>query len=117
MNVTMRTKMLVPHIVRRKVKIGMTKNLSPTSFIIEGKKVTKPQEMADIMMTTFADKTEKLINDLPPPTVDPCAALNSALNSWGKRKEERELFKFSQITNMDTLKVLSDLGKHNERGK
>ena len=93
-----------------KSQVGMTKNTSPTNFILNGNKISNPQEMADIMMKTFENKTEKLINDLPPPTIDPCAALNVALSSWGKKKEERKLFDFVEISNMDTLKVLNELG-------
>ena len=95
-----------------KSQVGMSKNTSPTNFILNGNKILNPQEMADIMMKTFENKTEKLINDLPPPTIDPCAALKVALSGWGKLKEDRKLFDFVEISNMDTLKVLNELGNN-----
>ena len=83
--------------------------MSPTDFIVEGKKITNPQQMADIQMKTFAEKTDKLLEELLPPSIDPCSLLADSLNNWGPRKEARELFEFHTVTNMDTLKILKEL--------
>ena len=66
--------------------------------------------MADIQMKTFADKTKKLLSELPPSSEDPCAKLKDSLNKWGVRKDKRELFKLKKVDNMDTLKILNELG-------
>ena len=59
--------------------------------------------MADLQMKVFSEKTDKLIRELPPPTMDPCSVLCDSLNNWGDKKDDRELFKFKTITNIDTL--------------
>ena len=66
--------------------------------------------MANLQMKTFCDKTQKLLNELPLPTIDPCQPLEDALTKWGDKRHERDLFKFATITNIDTLKILKDLG-------
>ena len=93
-----------------KNQAGITKNTSPTSFLIGGNKVTDPQTMANIQSDTFHDKTTKLLEDLPPSTVDPCAELKKSLDKWGVSRDNREKFEFKPINNMDTLKILNDLG-------
>ena len=95
-----------------KTQVGWTKNTSPTNFIIDGRKITDPQSMADIQMKTFAEKTEKLLEELPPPTIDPCSLLVKSLDSWGPKKDARELFDFHTITNLDTLKILKYLSNN-----
>ena len=59
--------------------------------------------MANVQAKTFADKTSKLLNNLPPSVIDPCASLQSSLDKWGARKEARDTFELETITNMDTL--------------
>ena len=93
-----------------KNQVGWSKNTSPTSFLIGGNKVTDPQVMVNIQSKTFADKTSKLLDELPPPAIDPCSSLQQSLDSWGMKKLTRDKFEFNTITNIDTLKVLNDLG-------
>ena len=93
-----------------KNQIGWSKNTSPTSFLIEGKKITNPQDMANLQAKTFADKTAKLLQELPPPLIDPCDSLQNSLNKWGAKKDSRDLFELKTITSMDTLKILKELG-------
>ena len=93
-----------------KNQVGWKKNTSPTSFINEGVKITDPQIMADLQMSVFTEKTEKLIRELPPPVIDPCSTLRDSLDNWGSKKDDRESFKFKTITNVETLRVIKDLG-------
>ena len=81
-----------------KNQVGWSKNSSPTCFMQEGKKITDPQQMADVQMSTFAEKTKKLLSDIPPSSLDPCAKLSSSLDKWGTKKDERELFKLKLLT-------------------
>ena len=55
-------------------------------------------------------KTETLLNQLPPPSVDPLASLQEELDKWGPRKDQREEFNFKPVTRLDTLKLIKDLG-------
>ena len=102
-----------------KNQAGITKNTSPTYFLSEGKKITDPQSMANIQSRTFEEKTTKLLNDLPPATIDPCAKLLDSLDKWGDRKNSRERFEFKPISRIDTLAILKDLanttGSANDR--
>ena len=66
--------------------------------------------MANLQSKTFEDKTKKLLEELPPPSIDPVSTLQNSLNSWGAKKDSRDTFKLSKIENLDTLKVLKDLG-------
>ena len=93
-----------------KNQAGIVKNTSPTSFLIDGKKITDPQTMANLQSRTFSEKTSKLLDELPPSTVDPCSDLLKSLDKWGTRKDSRDKFEFKPINNMDTLKILKDLG-------
>ena len=93
-----------------KNQAGWKKNSTPTSFNVEGKKITDPQEMANLQSDTFENKTKKLLADLPPPTVDPLSSLQQSLDKWGQKKHNRQKFEFKTITNLDTLKVLNELG-------
>ena len=75
-----------------KNQAGITKNTSPTSFLIEGNKITDPQTMANIQSKTFHEKTSKLLDKLPSSTVDPCAELQKSLDKWGVSRDNRENF-------------------------
>ena len=43
-----------------KNQAGIVKNTSPTSFLVDGKKITDPQSMANLQSRTFSEKTTKL---------------------------------------------------------
>ena len=88
----------------------MKKNTSPTSFLHEGLKITDPQVMADLQLDVFVEKTAKLVREVPPPLIDPCKLLTDTLNNWGTKKEEISMFSFKTINNIDTLKIMKELG-------
>ena len=78
--------------------------------MIDGRKITDPQEMANLQSKTFVEKTQKLLDELPLPSIDPVASLQKSLDKWGWKKDNRDMFEFKTIENLDTLKVLKDLG-------
>ena len=82
----MKTKMLALSTEPPKTKSVETKSSSPTSFTVDGKKITNPQQMADLQMNTFSDKTKKLLSELPPSSIDPCAKLSETLDKWGSKE-------------------------------
>ena len=92
-----------------KLHAGWKATTTPISFQIEGEKITNPQEMANIQMEAFKAKTKKLIDQLPPPVVDPLATLKEALHKW-EGKDTREVFSLKNITNMKTLEIINKLG-------
>ena len=99
-----------------KNQMGMKKNTSPTSFLNNGKIVSDPAVMAELQMQSFIDKINKLVNECPPPTIDPCALLQDSLNKWGQNKANRELFKFKPINKLETLKIINKLGNSTSSG-
>ena len=92
-----------------KNQVGWVKNTSPVNFVHEGVKITDPQKMANLQMATFSDKTAKLIRELPPPVIDPCASLMKSLDKWGESRDSREIFNFNTVSELDTLKIIKDI--------
>ena len=99
-----------------KDQAGWKSNSSPTSFLSDGKIITDPKSMADLQMTTFTNKTNKLLNDLPPRTSDPCKTLKDALENWGKPKDDRGEFKIKPISRLELLKIITKMGNSTSSG-
>ena len=91
-----------------KNQVGWKTTQTPTSFQIDGKQITSPQEMADIQSITFHNKVQKLINDLPAPTQDPLTVLQEALENWDD-KDQREEFNFAPITSVQLLSIIAKM--------
>ena len=82
------------------------------SFNIEGRKVTAPQEPAEIQLTALKNKTNKLISHLPQTVDDPLSYLQEAMNDWDG-KNSRETFNIREVTKLETLGVINKLGYSN----
>ena len=53
-----------------------------------------------------------MIENLPPPTSDPLDTLNKALDNWGPKRLERDIFEFTPITTLKTLELIKKLGNN-----
>ena len=60
-------------------------------------------------MQTFENKTNILLNQLSPRSEDPTTCLQAALDNWGDKKQQREVFVFKEVTRAETLKVILSL--------
>ena len=67
-----------------KSKMGWNKTGNPEFFMIDGRKVTNPKEMADLQVNHYHNKINKLIEELPGQTEDPTKVLKDTINRWGK---------------------------------
>ena len=76
-----------------KAQAGWKHTETPVIFQMDGRRVTAPQELANIQMETFEKKTKSLIDQLPQLTDDPLSILQEELNNWGQKKDLREVFK------------------------
>ena len=81
----------------------------PQSFLIEGKTVSAPSEMAQEQLKYFNRKIEKLINDLPPKTEDPLKILKDRIEKLGSPATRKKLA-LKTITEIDTLRLINKLG-------
>ena len=79
-----------------KIQAGWKATATLITFNIQGRKVTAPQEIADIQLDTFRKKTEKLLNQLPPITQDPLSSLEGAMGKWAG-KADRPSLKFKTL--------------------
>ena len=95
-----------------KLQAGWKATSTPVSFTVNGKKVNAPQQIADIQLDTFRNKTEKLINQLPPPTQDPLSHLQEAMNKW-ESKNDRSSLSFRQMSKLEILEIINKLGYNN----
>ena len=92
-----------------KTQVGWKSVSSPVSFLMDGRRVSAPQEMAELQAKTFHNKTMKLINELPQPVVDPLSALQESMKKWGTKKDSRELFTFKPLSNMEIINIVGKL--------
>ena len=99
-----------------KNQVGWKKSSTPASFTVEGNKVTDPLVMANLQSKTFEEKTKCLLENLPPPSIDPVSVLQNSLNSWGVKKDSRDIFEFRKVEKIDILNVLKDLGNTTSSG-
>ena len=76
-----------------KRRLGWDNSGAPTSFLMNGKQVTSPKQMADIQIDCFVDKSKRLAEAIPAATGDPHWILKSALEKWGENARNRGKFK------------------------
>ena len=98
-----------------KVQVGWKANATPVTFSIEGRKVTSPQEIANIQLEIFRKKTEKLLNQLPAPTQDPLTSLEEAMEKW-EGKSSRPLLKFKTLSKLEILEIINKFSYNNSTG-
>ena len=92
-----------------KRQVGWSTSTTSVSFLVDGRRITAPQEMADLQLNDFKLKSNKLIEQVPPPKVDPLASLKESLDNWTE-KDHREMFNFKPITKLKTLEIINKLG-------
>ena len=64
--------------------LGWKQNQAPTSFLINGSLIRKPEELANAQMHHFEKKIEDLRNKQWPKEKDPLILLRGALKNWKK---------------------------------
>ena len=64
----------------------------PTAFLIGGKMITAPRDVANVQIDFFQKKIEDLIKNLPNEGIDPLLILKNALIRWGAKTDARPKF-------------------------
>ena len=62
---------------------------------MDGKRITKPKEIAKVQINYFTEKIEKLKNYLHDTNIDPLALLRNSIQRWGSQAERRPEFKIT----------------------
>ena len=95
-----------------KRKMGIKRTGSPEMFILDGRQVTSPREMACIQIKTFHDKIKKLIQELPVQVNDPLHFLNRAVARWSGYHLVPEMT-IRPAGRTEVLKILNEMnGSH-----
>ena len=68
-----------------KDQLGWDSGGPPDNFMIEGRKISAPKDMANIQLNTFLNKVEKLRSRLPILKGDPLHFLKKSIQKWGAR--------------------------------
>ena len=98
-------------------QLGWTKGGgTPKAFLIAGKMITAPKEMAEIQLSTLNKKLQKLKTRIPDSDIDPTAALKAAIEKWGEKSDERTEFKLNEITVSQTADLIRKLGNSRTYG-
>ena len=99
-----------------KVQAGWKATATPVTFSVQGRKITAPQELADIQLETFKQKTERLLNQLPPLTQDPLSSLKESMDKW-EGKIDRPALKLKTLSKpclqLEILGIINKLSYNN----
>ena len=93
-----------------KRRLGWDSSLAPSSFLIQGKQITSPKQMADIQIDCFVNKSNRLAAEIPETTGDPHWVLKKALEKWGNKARDRKKFSLREITILETADLINKLG-------
>ena len=88
---------------------------SPQSFLIQGKWIRRPVDLANEQMKFFNEKVRKLIHNLPVTPTNPLGWLINARMKW-KHKDKIGNFSFKQITLLETNQLITSLGNSTTAG-
>ena len=92
-----------------KSQAGWRTGQTPSRFLVDGRIVTAPREMANLQMDHYQNKVRKLLEDLPISNTDPLEQLNLTLDKW-ENKGNRSTFNISKTTEIEVLTVLKNIG-------
>ena len=84
----------------------------PSSFLLDGRLVKKPIELATMQMNYFTLKINKLMERLslqPDPPINSLSYLRTALQRWKNRDKVPE-FKFKEVSTLETVQLIGKLG-------
>ena len=97
-------------------QLGWSKTSTPDSFLVDGRRISSPSQMANIQAKSFNEKIRKLVENLPAAGGDPLKLLKTAFLRWGNRANQRPEFKLNKITSSQTEELLRKLGNSNSSG-
>ena len=95
--------------------LGWSSGKTPSSFKIDGRTVCSPQDVANVQLDYYTQKTSQLIRDLPVNAGDPLSTLKTTMNKW-RHKDDLPKFKLSQVNATEVLKIIKSLGNNTAYG-
>ena len=96
--------------------MGWKNGNSPTCFKINGRTVTKQQELADTQAQFYEQKVNRIKNSLPRVRDDPLKYLKKAWSVWEPQKNIQE-FKIQQVTEAQVFAMISKLKNSHAIGR
>ena len=93
-----------------KTQLGWKNSGPPQSLDVEGRKLTAPRDIANAQMTYLKKKIEKLMSEIPRPTEDPLKTLQLAMDRWGCKAGNREIFSLKEVCVGDILAIINKMG-------
>ena len=87
----------------------------PQNFLIQGKLIRRPDELATHQMNYFTEQVKNLISRLPASTTNPLKWLAEAELKW-KGRGTFESFSFKEISLNETISLISKLGNSTSSG-
>ena len=88
---------------------------APEGFLLNGRMVRNPREMAETQMTSFREKVKDIIEKLPDAIGDPLETLKLALQRWEGTNRIVELA-FQPVGRDTVVKLLKNLGNGHAYG-
>ena len=88
---------------------------SPQNFLIHGKWIRRPVELANEQMKFFNMKVNKLIDNLPVTQTNPLEWLTNARMKW-KNKDNIRCLHFREISLLETTQLITSLGNSTTSG-
>ena len=90
----------------------------PQSFLKNGLLVRRPIDLANLQMEFFNNKVKGLISNLPVTNTNPLKWIKNSMESWKAGKVGRKLpiFKFRELTLLETVTLIGDLGNSTSFG-
>ena len=86
--------------------LGWNNDGAPSSFLVDGNRISSPKEMANIQVDCFVNKAKKLRESLPITEGDPHWLLKTALKKWGRKAGNREVFFLQEISLLQTANII-----------
>ena len=100
-----------------KQQLGWQGGGPPDSFLVGGKRVTAPKEMADLQNKAYNDKITRLMSNLPAIKGDPLTVLKTALEKWGTNASNCTPFSLQKTTPQNVLETIRKMGNGTSHGR
>ena len=96
--------------------LGWTSPGQPNCFLIEGKIIRKPSDIANELQKCFVQKIKNLMKNLKKSNHDPLIFLKMALSKWGKF-QSLPVFTLREISLAETEIIIRGLGNSSACGR
>ena len=98
-----------------KSQLGWNNCKTPETFLVDGRAVHSPVQLANLQLEYFNRKIKQLIDNLPPLNADPCKYLIQAMEKW-RTINQRTQFNLREITQLETVLLLKKMGNSKSFG-